>query len=588
MSGRISIDNLSDSLKELINQAGITEEQVINLINANGLTEEQVINLIKNNLTGDLTQLSTTNKTNIVAAINELFQSANNGKELIANAIGEPLSSNDTFSAMSTDINNLLSTFKTNMMNNGVTVESGDKFKSLIDKIATMVEEGSGKGIQFASGIHNMSGSNNDFVITNLTFKPDIILVDYYPSITLHHIHMYNRFIDEDNYFILGNWNGSSMYYRRALSDTYYINETGFCLTGMSLPLNKDINWYAIGVGEEDTTLRDSLASILQEEGVSVTEEDDMASLISKVDEEFSDKNANMNYYPTWYIPHDNYILAADMMYNNSTTLGRAYHTISSVGNYIYAIGGWTSSSSSNATYLVSRFNVLNNTWDLMSNAPSTMNDHTASVIDDKIYIIDSSNAYCYNPSNDSWSTITNVPTNRYHHSEAVVNGRMYILCGYPSSGGGSALKSVYSYDPTTSSWTAETDMLYVRYKHSSSAVGDKIYLMCGGASPTKDNYCYDTLTKTWSTKTAPPSARNEHTSSTVDGKIYLIGGTETSFGTSTNYCYDPVTNTWSTQKECATSIYCHAATVSENVIYCIGCLNPGGASSNINICYIP
>ena len=48
---------------------------------------------------------------------------------------------------------------------------------------------------------------------------------------------------------------------------------------------------YAIGVGEEDTTLRDSLASILEEEGVSVTEEDDMASLITKVDSEFDRKN---------------------------------------------------------------------------------------------------------------------------------------------------------------------------------------------------------------------------------------------------------------------------------------------------------
>jgi hypothetical protein len=47
------------------------------------------------------------------------------------------------------------------------------------------------------------------------------------------------------------------------------------------------IDWLAIGVGEEDTALRDSLASILQEEGVSVTEEDDMANLINKVDEEF-------------------------------------------------------------------------------------------------------------------------------------------------------------------------------------------------------------------------------------------------------------------------------------------------------------
>ena len=51
------------------------------------------------------------------------------------------------------------------------------------------------------------------------------------------------------------------------------------------------LTYYAIGVGEEDTALRDSLASILQEEGVNVTEEDDMASLISKVDEEFTEKN---------------------------------------------------------------------------------------------------------------------------------------------------------------------------------------------------------------------------------------------------------------------------------------------------------
>ena len=75
--------------------------------------------------------LSTTDKT-IVGAINELFQSANNGKELIASSIGEPLSSDQTFQAMSTDIDGLLSTFKTNMMNNGITVESNPFISLLI------------------------------------------------------------------------------------------------------------------------------------------------------------------------------------------------------------------------------------------------------------------------------------------------------------------------------------------------------------------------------------------------------------------------------------------------------------------------
>ena len=123
---KITLDNLSEKLKEYIESTG--------------MTEDQVIDIVKNNLSGDLSGLNTNDKSSLVDAINELFQSANNGKELIASAIGEPLSSNDTFSAMSTGINGLLSTFKTNMMNNGITVYNGDKFKQLIDKIATLAD----------------------------------------------------------------------------------------------------------------------------------------------------------------------------------------------------------------------------------------------------------------------------------------------------------------------------------------------------------------------------------------------------------------------------------------------------------------
>ena len=119
---KITIEELSDSLKEYL--GGL------------GLTEEQVNSLVQNKL-GDLSNLETVNKDNIVnsvnevkdtvafvgtaifgsdmsddtlmtdsntviGAINELFQSANSGKELIANAIGNPLITGDsTFSAMS-------------------------------------------------------------------------------------------------------------------------------------------------------------------------------------------------------------------------------------------------------------------------------------------------------------------------------------------------------------------------------------------------------------------------------------------------------------------------------------------------------
>ena len=89
---------------------------------------------VENNL-GDVSTLQTTNKGSVVDAINEVFQSANNGKELIANAIGEPLSSEDTFSAMSDKINDMKSDLKQVLTDEGVSVSNIDTMASLITKV---------------------------------------------------------------------------------------------------------------------------------------------------------------------------------------------------------------------------------------------------------------------------------------------------------------------------------------------------------------------------------------------------------------------------------------------------------------------
>jgi hypothetical protein len=293
-------------------------------------------------LIGDLNQLETTAKGNAVEAINELLANGGNkeelealiaeiaeGKELIANAVGEPLTAEDSFNEMSNDINSLLSTFKTNMMNNGVTVESSDRFKSLIDKIATMVEDGEGKGIQFAEGECNVSniGDIKQFAyMTNNkvseSYRYGSITLDFVPQFVYFRIfyvyYVYSvpmKFIThviydplENNCLTIINSNmgtGDGSIYINSVEatiehfvpiiedNTYYypvLEDDGESTIEYSI---SDSYWYAIGVGEEDTTLRDSLASILTEEGVNVTEEDDMADLISKVDEEFDRKNAN-------------------------------------------------------------------------------------------------------------------------------------------------------------------------------------------------------------------------------------------------------------------------------------------------------
>ena len=283
---KITLDNLSDNLKQYLNGLGLTESQVQQLINR--LKEEEI---------GDINNLQTNNKT-LVSAINELFQNANNGKELIASAIGEPLNSSNTFSAMSNDIHGLLSTFKTNMMKNGVAVDSGDKFKALIDKIATLSDSES-KGLKFAEGTVNKSfDSSNTYgntysfnVLTNLDFVPNIIIVQT------------GNVISKSSFEAKGIWQNSLVSNLNTTTFNYYgdyqslipvlkiniesITKDSFIINVPDCSANISCNftkWYAIGVGEEDTTLRDSLANILGDKGVEVSPEDDMATLIGKVD----------------------------------------------------------------------------------------------------------------------------------------------------------------------------------------------------------------------------------------------------------------------------------------------------------------
>ena len=280
------VEKYKGKMIKKVSNTGVPKEEYNALTNQVGELNNQVNNL-NNNLANKEEEI-------------------NNGKEIIANAIGEPLNSEDTFSAMSADINSLLSQFKTNMMNNGITVESSDKFKQLIDKIATMVEEDSGKGIQFASG--SVTGSINvaadvysgtTRLNTPIGFTPTFVFIKATSTAGVNYTEGYK------NYFIS---NLSPV----TLTPEYNQGTITLTITGISsnsINLKYERNsasnsgnviisdWYAIGVGEEDTTLRDSLASILENKGVDVTEEDDMASLISKVDEEFDNMNDEINEY---------------------------------------------------------------------------------------------------------------------------------------------------------------------------------------------------------------------------------------------------------------------------------------------------
>ena len=232
---------------------------------------------------GDVNMLNTENKT-IVGALAEIV-----GKKEIANAIGEPLAETDKFTEMSSEINGLLSTFKTNMMNAGVVVESGDKFKALIDKIKGLTEGEGNKGIQFAtmigSATYSVPSTNVKRYVMDLDidFIPSYIFVDCQFNYSVDASYTCKAMINNIN---LPSFQGTNASAKISISSTDLIGNTlTWDVWGYYNLTNIDkLTYYAIGVGEEDTALRDSLASILENKGVDVTEEDDMASLITKVD----------------------------------------------------------------------------------------------------------------------------------------------------------------------------------------------------------------------------------------------------------------------------------------------------------------
>ena len=116
--GEIRKDNLHESLIEELNKLGN-----IDLSGKQDKTDESLL----------------TESKDVIGAINELFQNANNGKELIADAIGSPLSSDDTFAAMGNSIDSMTADFRTKLINAGCQDDlSSKKLNELIGYLETI------------------------------------------------------------------------------------------------------------------------------------------------------------------------------------------------------------------------------------------------------------------------------------------------------------------------------------------------------------------------------------------------------------------------------------------------------------------
>jgi N-acetylneuraminic acid mutarotase len=146
--------------------------------------------------------------------------------------------------------------------------------------------------------------------------------------------------------------------------------------------------------------------------------------------------------------------------------------------------------------------------WTRKADMPTPRFDHAACVIDGKIYVsggnpvwprqaVPLSTVDIYDPATDTWSQGTDMPRTRTDHSASVVDGKMYIIGGVDPEVIDLYLEGeldldevdelfaiVDVYDPKTDTWTTVAELPQTREGHITNVVDGKIYVIGGSWGP--------------------------------------------------------------------------------------------------------
>lgn len=222
----------------------------------------------------------------------------------------------------------------------------------------------------------------------------------------------------------------------------------------------------------------------------------------------------------------------------------RDYFAIAAYQNKIYCIGGAVGFSfderSGFYSYITTSVNEVYDTstdhWETKASMPFNGMKLQANVVDGKVYVLQGSHLYEYDPDNDSWTSKPSIPATLRQESgsppaTAIVDGEIIVTGEFKSTFLNFEQKIIV-YNPKTESWTE-------------GKTGSQIVIN-GGATAT--------------------------TGIDAPSKVYVLG---LSYGTfpapSTNQVYDPETDTWMTAKAMPTLLIDFGLAVLDDVLYVIG-----------------
>ncbi len=173
---------------------------------------------------------------------------------------------------------------------------------------------------------------------------------------------------------------------------------------------------------------------------------------------------------------------------------GRANHSSAAVNNNIYILGGMSNSTTYNNTNLC--YTPSSNSWTTKKVLPAAISYGAAAAVGNKIYFVGGrtsaskyvASTYCYDTTTDLWTTLANLPTQSYGHRCCTVNDKVYMMGGCNST---TYKSTTYCYDPSTNRWeqvaslvAATGELIPIMY-HTLETIGGCLYLFGGEAQLT-------------------------------------------------------------------------------------------------------
>ena len=134
--------------------------------------DDNVIDMLSEDI-GSNYSLRTENTKTIASALNEIH-----GKDIIANAVGDPLLNTDSYSDMGSKIRELTVKLKNKLLSNGITIAEYDKLNSLIEKIDLIFDSNLDKEEALKETLKNILINKGIVVTGNETISELILKVD--------------------------------------------------------------------------------------------------------------------------------------------------------------------------------------------------------------------------------------------------------------------------------------------------------------------------------------------------------------------------------------------------------------------------